>query len=113
MQLPRTWGEWSAIGAILALAGGLYLHLFTDLEAQELEKAMENQLATAIAEQTVVNRSLKHSLDRSEILRLTREVRRLELDKKEEGADVETINLDIDYYNSIIGCIRAQLLICE
>jgi hypothetical protein len=113
MKLPSTWKELATVFGVLSVLGGLYLHLHTDLEAAEVKKELEGSIASLIVANTAQARATQLSLDRSEKLRLEREIRRLRQDRKYPDADIIQIDIDIEYYQSVINCIRAQMILCE
>jgi hypothetical protein len=113
METPKTWKEWGAVLGVVAILGGLYLHLHTDLEAAAMKKEIDKDIATLIIANTAQQRATQISMDRSEKLRLEREIRRLRQDRKYPDADKAQIDEDIEYYQGIINCIRAQLMFCE
>jgi hypothetical protein len=113
MRLPSSWGEWSSLIGILVVAGGLYLHMHTDLEADQAWENHNSDIAALIQANTDQQRATQLSTDRSEKLRLEREIRRLNQDRKYPDADVAQIDIDIAYYQRIIDCIRLQLILCE
>lgn len=123
MRLPKTLGEWFATisgGITLAVAiVGFYLHLHTDAEAAQEHAEMEHDLQQEIVdlrkENKEVTQALLDSVNRSEILRLQREIDRLTRDN--ENPNLNTYEkaqnqINIDKYNDIITCIRTGQKYC-
>lgn len=123
MRRPQTLKEWfgTITGAFAVIAGvmGFYFHLHTDVEAASehanLEKDYQQQIIELRKENQAVTEALLDSVNRSEILRMQREIDRLTLDNQDpniSAAEKAQNTLNIKKYNSIIICIRTGQKYC-
>lgn len=119
IRTPKTLKEWlatigSGIGIIAAMFAG-YLHMHTDAEAAAVKADLHQEIIDAYSQQAEINEALKTAINRSEILRLRREVKRLERDKLNPNLslfEITSLQTDIDFYNGVIKCIQAGHKVC-
>jgi hypothetical protein len=119
IKTPSTVKEWfatiGAIGTVIVMVFTLYLHMHTDLEAAEVKQDLQEEILRVSKLLEESNARLTDSIDRSEVLRLRREIKRLKQDNNDPNISVFEINqnqIDIEYYEDVIECIQAQQKNC-
>ncbi len=98
----------TAVVVIGGMIVGAYFHFATRVYADAGDQATMSTLQEHIEQNTM-------SSDRSEILRLQREIKRLNREKRSpvmNDADKAVVDEDIEYYNGIITCIREGNTLC-
>ena len=119
IKSPSTVKEWfatiGAAGTVIVMVFGLYLHMHTDLEAAEVKQDLQAEILGVSKSLEESNSRLTDSIDRSEVLRLRREIKRLKSDNNNPNISVFEMNqntIDIEYYEDVIECIQAQRKNC-
>ena len=123
IRSPNTLKEWfGTVGAgvaVLTAIFGIYLHMHTDLEADQTKKVIISQHVADkedLQKQIIASQEmLTNSINRSEILRMRREIKRIKDRRSEPGRTIYQItqdNADIEYYEDVIECIQAERTNC-